>query len=58
MSNNSNVIIKPELVDKNAKPTYCLVCGNRTGYGFGKEPTRHDIHWCSTPCWKKFFGEK
>ena len=45
MSNNSNVIIKPELVVKDAKPTYCLVCGDRTGYGFGKEPTRHDIHW-------------
>ena len=45
-------------VVKDAKPTYCLVCGDRTGYGFGKEPTRHDIHWCNTPCWKNFFGEK
>jgi len=58
MSNNSNVIIKPELVVKDAKPTYCLLCGDRTGYGFGKEPTRHDIYWCSSPCWKEYLGEK
>ncbi len=37
--------------------TTCLNCGDETGYLKGKEPTRHDIHWCSSKCWKEFFNE-
>ena len=56
--NNTPTSIKPELVEKDKQATYCLNCGDRTGYGFGKEPTRHDIHWFSSPCWQKYLGEK
>ena len=39
---------------KIAKPTYCEICGERTGYGFGKEPTRYDSTCCSSKCWKEW----
>ena len=35
---------------KKAKPTYCLNCGERTGFGFGKEPMRYDTVCCSSKC--------
>jgi hypothetical protein len=49
--------IKPELIDDSKPATYCWNCKGQTGYGFGKEPTRHDKHWCSSECWKEFFNE-
>ena len=33
----------------------CLNCGDESGIGRGKEPTRHDIHWCSSKCWQEFY---
>ena len=41
----------------NEPKTTFLNCGDETGYLKGKEPTRHDIHWCSSRCWKEFFDE-
>ena len=47
---------QPKAEDK--PRTYCLNCKSETGYGRGTEPTRHDIHWCSSPCWKEYLEEK
>ena len=33
----------------------CLNCGDKSGIGRGKEPTRYDIHWCSSKCWQEFY---
>ena len=40
---------------KQDKKTYCWNCNGRTGFRFGIEPTRHDIHWCSSICWQEFY---
>jgi len=37
------------------KPPYnCWNCGEPSGFGFGKEPMRYDIAWCSSKCWQEF----
>ena len=37
------------------KKTYCWNCNGKTGYGFGIEPMRIDIAWCSSICWQEFY---
>lgn len=37
---------------KIAKPTYCWICNERTGFGFGVEPMRYDTICCSSKCAK------
>ena len=36
----------------------CWHCASETGFGKGKEPKRHDIHWCSSECHQKFFRNR
>ena len=44
--------------ERKSKPTYCWKCGGLTGFGFGVEPLRHDIAWCSSECHHKFYNTK
>ena len=44
--------------EKKIIPTYCWKCGGLTGFGFGVEPLRHDIAWCSSECHQKFYKTK
>jgi len=41
---------------KEPTPTYCWQCNKRTGFGFGVEPLRYDIHWCTSKCHAKFYN--
>jgi len=38
--------------------THCLNCKGETGFGFGVQPLRHDVHWCSSECHTKFYQPK
>ena len=41
---------------KTKKKNHCLNCGGESGFGFGVEPFRYDIHWCSSECHNKFYN--
>ena len=43
---------------KKTKPTYCLNCDNRTGFGFGVEPMRYDTICCSSKCFDEIKWRK
>ena len=51
----STLITKKEnqMKEKN-KITYCEICKEQTGFGFGKEPMRYDTGCCSSKCWTKW----
>tara|TARA_R100001244_G_C5120144_1_gene123303 strand:- start:54 stop:209 length:156 start_codon:yes stop_codon:yes gene_type:complete len=44
--------------EQKEQPTHCWNCDGLTGLGFGVEPLRHDIHWCSSECHQKFYTTK
>ena len=56
MEKENKVKVEKENKVKEPTPTYCCQCNKRTGYGFGIEPMRYDIHWCTSECHAKFYN--